>query len=60
MVKGDPAAARSDVLKHVRASLPDAALQIAAAAAAAAAIRELALEERLVAARMASGAGMDA
>ncbi|WP_267348735.1 hypothetical protein [Sphingomonas sp. GM_Shp_2] len=60
VTRGDPAAAGSDVLKRVRAFLPDPALQIAAAADAAAAIRGLALEERLVAARVANGAGLHA
>ncbi len=52
-LKGEPDAANSKVLKHIQAHLPDAAIQVAAAKDAAAAIRSLALEERVVAARMA-------
>lgn len=52
-LKDEPSAANSKVLKHIQAHLPDAEIQIAAAKEAAAAIRSLALEERVVAARMA-------
>lgn len=54
-----PDAFRNDIAL-IREALVDPTLQIAAAKDAAAAIRALALEERLVAARVAAGAGIKA